>query len=94
MPAFRQQPVDLVLDVRSTMEFFLGGLPGAQNLPVDQLPHALEARTDVPKDAKILVYCAGGVRSAQAAAALKRAGYTSVVDGGGLNAAFAEYQPD
>jgi rhodanese-related sulfurtransferase len=94
MPAFRQQPVDLVLDVRSKMEFFLGGLPGAQNLPVDQLPEALEARSDVPKDAKIMVYCAGGVRSAQAAAALKRAGYTSVVDGGGMGAAHAQYQPD
>ncbi len=94
MPAFRQQRVDVVLDVRSNMEFFLGGLRGAENLPVDQLPEALESRTDVPKDAKILVYCAGGVRSAQAAAALARAGYTQVVDGGGLNAAYAEYQPD
>lgn len=94
MPAFRQQPVDVVLDVRSQMEFLLGGLQGAQNLPVDQLPAALEARTDVSKDAKILVYCAGGVRSAQAAAVLRRAGYTGVVDGGGLNAAYAEYQPD
>lgn len=94
MPAFRQQPVDLVLDVRSKMEFFLGGLKGAENLPVDQLPEALEARTDIPKDAKILVYCAGGVRSAQAAAALKRAGYTGIVDGGGMSAAHAEYAPD
>ena len=94
MPAFRQQPVDLVLDVRSKMEFFLGGLEGAQNLPVDQLPEALEARTDVPKDATIMVYCAGGVRSAQAAAALKRAGYTSVIDGGGMGAAHSEFQPD
>lgn len=94
MPAFRQQPVDLVLDVRSKMEFFLGGLKGAENLPVDQLPDALEARTDIPKDAKILVYCAGGVRSAQAAAALKRAGYTGIVDGGGMSAAHAEYAPD
>lgn len=94
MPAYRQQPVDFVLDVRSKMEFFFGGLQGAQNLPVDQLPEALEARSDVPKDAKILVYCAGGVRSAQATVVLKRAGYTSVVDGGGVNAAYAEFQPD
>ncbi len=94
MPAFRQQPVDVVLDVRSKMEFFLGGLPGAQNIPVDQLPEALEARSDIPKNAKILVYCAAGARSAQAAAALKRAGYTGVVDGGGMSAAYAEYQPD
>lgn len=94
MPTFRQQPVDLVLDVRSTMEFFLGGLQGAENIPVDQLPDALMARTDVPKDAKILVYCAGGVRSAQAAAALTHAGYTGVVDGGGMSAAQAEFQPD
>lgn len=94
MPAFRQQPLDLVLDVRSPMEFFLGSLPGADNLPLDQLPGALEARTDVPKHARILVFCAAGGRSAQAAAVLRLAGYSAVVDGGGINAAHAEYRAD
>jgi rhodanese-related sulfurtransferase len=94
MPAFRQQPIDLVLDVRSPMEFLVGSLPGAENVPVDQLPGALEARTDVAKDARILVFCAAGARSAAAAAALRRAGYTAVVDGGGINAAHAEYAAD
>lgn len=94
MPSFRQQPVDLVLDVRSKLEFFLGGLRGAENVPVDRLPQALIERSAVPRDARILVYCASGGRSAQAAAMLKSAGYTRVVDGGGMSAAHAAYQPD
>lgn len=94
MPAFRHQPVDLVLDVRSQLEFFLGGLQGAENIPVDRLPEALVSRPDVSKQAKILVYCAGGGRSAQAAERLRSAGYSRVVDGGGMSAAYAEFRPD
>jgi hypothetical protein len=29
MPTFRDAPVDLVIDVRSTLEYWLGHLPGA-----------------------------------------------------------------
>jgi phage shock protein E len=93
MPAFNNRPVDVVLDVRSKLEFFLGHLDGAENIPVDRLPSALEGRTDITTTSRILVYCASGARSAQAAAMLKRAGYGRVVDGGGLAAARAAYQP-
>lgn len=92
MPAFRNRPVDLVLDVRSKLEFFLGHLDGAVNIPVDRLPDALQDRRDVTPNTRILVYCASGMRSAQAAKILQAAGYPRVVDGGGLSAAHAEYQ--
>jgi rhodanese-related sulfurtransferase len=67
MPAFNNRPVDVVLDVRSKLEFFLGHLDGAENIPVDRLPSALEGRTDITTTSRILVYCASGARSAQAA---------------------------
>lgn len=92
MPSFRNHPVDLVVDVRSKLEFHLGHLPGAINIPVDQLPNGLSSRPGVTPKSRILVYCAGGTRSAQAAAILRHSGYTNVVDGGGISAAHAEYR--
>lgn len=92
MPQFRNRPVDLVLDVRSKLEFFLGHLDGAVNIPVDQLPGGLAGRAGVTPQTRILVYCAGGTRSAQATAILKHAGYANVMDGGGMAEAHAGYQ--
>lgn len=91
MPQFRRHPVDLVIDVRSKVEFFLGHLDGAVNIPVDRIAEALPARADVPKNARILVYCASGGRSAQAAGILRHLGYSRVVDGGGLADARQDY---
>lgn len=92
MPLFRDREVDVVLDVRSRIEFFLGHLDGAENIPVDRLPHALEGRSDITKTSRILVYCASGMRSAQAAAMLKAAGFGKVVDAGGIGAAREGYR--
>lgn len=91
MRRFRQRPVDLVIDVRSQLEFWMGHLSGAVCMPVDSLTDKLAARTDISKQASLLVYCASGARSAMAAQQLKALGYTNVVDGGGINAARAEY---
>ncbi len=92
MPTFRDRPLDIVIDVRSKLEFFLGHLDGALNLPVDRLPAALLERAEVQKHDRILVYCASGGRSAHAAALLSQAGYTRVVDGGGMSAAGRDYR--
>ena len=92
MPSYRSKPVDLVLDVRSRLEFFLGHLDSAVNIPVDRLPDGLEGREGVSSETRILLYCASGNRSAAAAAALKSAGYTRVTDGGGMAAARSEYR--
>lgn len=91
MPSFRNTPVDAVLDVRSVLEFWLGHLDGAKNVPVDRLPGGLEG-LGLTKQSRILVYCASGGRSAQAAAILKQAGYGRVVDGGGMAQASQEYR--
>jgi phage shock protein E len=92
-PRFRGQPVDLVVDVRSKVEFWMGHLPGAICIPVEQLPGGLTKRTGISPASRILVYCAGGKRSAEAASQLRAAGYTNVVDGGGMSAASETYTP-
>lgn len=91
MPHFRNLPVDAVIDVRSAVEFWLGHLDGATNMPVDRLPRDLDA-LGLNKHSRILVYCASGGRSAQAAAVLAAAGYTRVVDGGGMAQARQNYR--
>ncbi len=90
MPTFRNRPLDAVLDVRSKLEFWMGHLEGATNLPVDRLPEGL-ASLGLKPQSRILVYCASGMRSAQAASILRAAGYRNVVDGGGIAAAQQEY---
>lgn len=81
---FRDLPIDHVIDVRSKLEFWMGHLPGAVNVPVDTLPGGLDAVAGVSPQSRLLVYCASGGRSANAAAILKQAGYLRVTDGGGI----------
>jgi len=67
----------LFLDVREADEYDQGALPGALHLPRGLLELQVEGR--VPdKDRKIIVYCAGGTRSALAAHALGQLGYSDV----------------
>lgn len=63
-----------VLDVRPSDEFALGHVPGAINVPLDEL----EARlADLPKDQEIVAYCRGPycILSFEAVAALRAKGY-------------------
>ncbi len=72
-----------ILDVRSPGEFQSGHLPGAINVPVDQLKTALPLA--VPdKQTPLLVHCRSGVRSARAVPILQQLGYTNLVDLGSL----------
>jgi rhodanese-related sulfurtransferase len=90
---FRGTAVDVVIDVRSHLEYWLGHLPGALCIPAGDLPNALAKRADITTASRILVYCASGVRSASAAAALTSAGYRNVLDGGGMAAASEHFTP-
>ena len=75
----------LFLDVREADEYAQGALPGALHLPRGLLELQVEGR--VPdKERKIIVYCAGGTRSALAAQALGQLGYSDVASmAGGFN---------
>jgi rhodanese-related sulfurtransferase len=90
-PSFRGQPVDLLVDVRSRLEYWMGHLNGAAHVPVDIVAEELPQRPGISSDSHIVVYCASGARSAAAAASLRAAGFRRVTDAGGMAAAAAEY---
>lgn len=76
----------LVLDVREPGEYGAGHILGAKNVPVARLDDGA-AELAKRKDRPLIVYCDGSDRSAKAAAALKRLGFTRVVNlSGGLAA--------
>jgi molybdopterin/thiamine biosynthesis adenylyltransferase/rhodanese-related sulfurtransferase len=68
----------VVLDVREPDEYEQGALPAVLHIPRGHLEAQIEGRI-VDKDSPVLVYCAGGVRSAFAARTLQELGYTDVV---------------
>jgi molybdopterin/thiamine biosynthesis adenylyltransferase/rhodanese-related sulfurtransferase len=67
-----------VLDVREPDEFEQGALAGAINNPRGHHEAQIETRI-VDKSSPVVVYCAGGVRSAFATKTLQDLGYTNVV---------------
>jgi phage shock protein E len=70
----------VILDVRTAEEYAAGHIPGAVNLPLDQLE-----RFRHPKDLPVYVYCRSGGRSSMASAALKQKGYRVINLGGILS---------
>jgi len=72
-----------VVDVRTPAEFKDGSYPGAINIPVSLLPVRMNELE--PKDKPIVLFCASGARSGQGARLLKQAGFTDVVNAGGLD---------
>ncbi len=66
-----------VLDVREPDEFDQGALTGVVHIPRGHLEAQVEARL-ADKTVPVVVYCAGGVRSAFAAKTLQELGYAEV----------------
>ncbi|MBM3827443.1 MAG: molybdopterin-synthase adenylyltransferase MoeB [Actinobacteria bacterium] len=67
-----------VLDVREPDEHAEGALVGALHIPRGHLEAQIEGRI-LDKDSTVVVYCAGGVRSAFAAKTLGELGYSNVL---------------
>lgn len=75
---------DTVLyDVRTEEEYAAGHMPGAKLHDNQDIQQGIYP--DEPKDKKIYLYCRSGNRSAQAAKSLEEAGFTNIIDLGGLN---------
>jgi sulfur-carrier protein adenylyltransferase/sulfurtransferase len=68
----------LVLDVREPDEYDQGALPNVLHIPRGHLEAQIEGKA-TDRDQEIVVYCAGGVRSAFAAKTLQELGYTNVL---------------
>ncbi|HEX3395026.1 MAG TPA: molybdopterin-synthase adenylyltransferase MoeB [Acidimicrobiales bacterium] len=80
-----ERPGTVVLDVREADEYEQGALPDAVHIPRGFLESQVENRI-ADHDAPLVVYCAGGTRSAFAARTLGELGYTDVVSvAGGFN---------
>jgi rhodanese-related sulfurtransferase len=72
-----------LVDVREDGEFAAGHLPGAVHIGKGVIERDIEAKVPDPATPLVL-YCGGGFRSALAADALQKMGYTNVIsmDGG------------
>jgi phage shock protein E len=73
-----------VIDVRTPEEFAAGHIAGALNIPVEAADFGARISELDPGD-EYLVYCRTGRRSAVAADIMAEAGFTDVVDAGGLD---------
>jgi sulfur-carrier protein adenylyltransferase/sulfurtransferase len=74
----REGPRPVLVDVREKDEFRAGYIPGAVHIPRGFLE--MQAEQKLPdKKAEIIVYCAGGTRSAFAAKSLTELGYENVI---------------
>ena len=69
----------LILDVRSPGEYARGHIPGAVNIPHNELAARL-VELPVEKSAEVIVYCHSGPRAWQAEKMLGERGYSSVQD--------------
>lgn len=75
-----------IIDVRTPGEYASGHLPGAHNIPLDQLPAALPTLQNAATRGDLLVVCASGARSGQACATLAEHGITAATLTGGTQA--------
>ena len=83
LAAMRQVKGAVLLDVRDRDEFARGHIPGAVNVPVDDIESIAKVTED--KETPIFAYCLSGSRSSKAVSALKAMGYTKVTNIGGIN---------
>jgi rhodanese-related sulfurtransferase len=86
----RSDPEYVYLDVRSVPEFEAGHAPGAINIPImhftpgtgmspnQEFTAVVEAA--LPKDAKLVIGCKSGGRSARACDVMSQMGYTNVAN--------------
>ena len=83
MELMEQETGYVILDVRSQEEYDGGHIPGAICIPHDTINGDVPGLND--KSQTILVYCRSGNRSKKASEALAKAGYTNVLEFGGIN---------
>jgi molybdopterin/thiamine biosynthesis adenylyltransferase/rhodanese-related sulfurtransferase len=85
MEAAMADPATVLLDIREPDEYDQGTVPGSIHIPRGHLESQIESKI-VDKSAPVVIYCAGGTRSAFAAETLNLLGYQDVVSVvGGFN---------
>ena len=71
----------VIIDVRTPHEFDQGKIPQSINIPLDRLSGQIDRIKKMQKP--VVICCASGMRAGIATTALKKAGLTSVYNGGG-----------
>ncbi|MEV0681059.1 adenylyltransferase/sulfurtransferase MoeZ [Actinosynnema sp. NPDC050436] len=83
----------LLVDVREPHEYEIVRIPGSVLIPKDRILSG-EAFSELPQDKQVVLHCKSGARSAEALAALHRAGFKDAVHvGGGVLAWAREVDP-
>jgi sulfur-carrier protein adenylyltransferase/sulfurtransferase len=86
-------PIALI-DVREPNEFEIVSIPGATLIPKGEFLNG-NALSRLPQDRQVVLYCKSGVRSAEALAVTKGAGFADAVHvGGGVLAWVNQIEPD
>ncbi|QKT12507.1 adenylyltransferase/sulfurtransferase MoeZ [Rhodococcus sp. W8901] len=67
-----------IVDVREPVEWDIVHLPGATLIPKGRILSG-EALADLPQDKRIVLHCKTGIRSAEALAAIRKAGFADAV---------------
>jgi NADPH-dependent 2,4-dienoyl-CoA reductase/sulfur reductase-like enzyme/rhodanese-related sulfurtransferase len=78
-----------LLDVRTAHEFNSGSIPGAINIPIDELRNRME---ELPREGEIAAFCQVGQRGYLATRILQQAGFSVANIGGGYKT-YKLFQP-
>lgn len=76
-------PSTIVVDVRSSWEFEIDHVPGAKNIPLEEVSTKLDEFKSFNNP--VVLYCRSGNRSGMAVNILKQNGITNAFNGGGLD---------
>ena len=78
-----KNPSTVVVDVRSPWEYELDHIPGAKNIPLEEVTGKLEEIKSF--NSPVVLYCRSGNRSNMAVTILQQNGVAHVYKGGGLS---------
>ena len=78
-----KNPATRFVDVRGAMEFDMGHIDGAVNIPLDQFQSRYPEIEGLETN-PVIFYCRSGNRSGQAVAFLLQKGIKNIYNGGGL----------
>ena len=79
------------IDVREPIEFAMGHVKGALNIPPSELMKGAKKLEGIPKNTELILYCQSGSRSNVSMNILRDMGYTNLVNGINKNHVAAKY---
>jgi rhodanese-related sulfurtransferase len=88
--ALSELKTSVFLDARSEAEYSVSHIKGAKRIGFDDV--SVDTLSGIPKDKRLVVYCAVGYRSERVGEKLKELGYTNVVNIKGSIFAWANKQ--